>query len=125
MRLLTHNTLRCNRKDVIDGFPLTIRGAKCEIRESEPDAEFVQHMLPTLHWPALHGAAAAVGFDLLPPSAEAAAKLLAEDPAFVKVLHTVLMDLHVLEGTLVCPESGQEFPITDGIPNMILPDSAT
>jgi multifunctional methyltransferase subunit TRM112 len=30
------------------------------------------------------------------------------------------MDLHVLEGNLVCPDTGQKFPIKEGIPNMIL-----
>jgi multifunctional methyltransferase subunit TRM112 len=28
--------------------------------------------------------------------------------------------VEVVEGCLVCPESGREFPIKDGIPNMLL-----
>jgi multifunctional methyltransferase subunit TRM112 len=31
-----------------------------------------------------------------------------------------LFEIHVLEGMLVCPDTGREFPIKDGIPNMIL-----
>ena len=35
-------------------------------------------------------------------------------------LHRVLFDIHVLEGFLVCPDTGRQFPIKEGIPNMIL-----
>ena len=60
----------------------------------------------------------------------AAIKLIAEckeltakeaaDANFMQALHSVLLELHVLEGSLVCPESGRVFPISDGIPNMLL-----
>ncbi|KAH8047470.1 hypothetical protein JL722_13099 [Aureococcus anophagefferens] len=36
-----------------------------------------------------------------------------------KVEH-VLFDVHVIEGQLVCEESGQTFPIEEGRPNMML-----
>jgi multifunctional methyltransferase subunit TRM112 len=35
-------------------------------------------------------------------------------------LHHVLFEIHILDGELVCPESGRKFPIKDGIPNMLL-----
>jgi len=35
-------------------------------------------------------------------------------------LHRVLFDVHVQEGFLVCPDTGREFPVKEGIPNMIL-----
>jgi multifunctional methyltransferase subunit TRM112 len=35
-------------------------------------------------------------------------------------LYRVLYDIHVEEGFLVCPDTGREFAIKDGIPNMIL-----
>lgn len=35
-------------------------------------------------------------------------------------LHKVLLDLHILKGSLICPGTDRKFPITDGIPNMIL-----
>ena len=44
----------------------------------------------------------------------------AADANFMQALHCVLLELHVLEGSLVCPESGRVFPISDGIPNMLL-----
>lgn len=37
-----------------------------------------------------------------------------------KKLHHVLFEIEVMEGNLVCPESGREFPVMRGIPNMLL-----
>lgn len=43
-----------------------------------------------------------------------------EEEAFLKRLHKYLLEVHVEEGTLICPESGREFTIKQGIPNMLL-----
>lgn len=42
------------------------------------------------------------------------------DESILRALHFALFDLHVLEGALICPDTGRSFPIKDGIPNMIL-----
>ena len=39
---------------------------------------------------------------------------------FLKGAHQVLMEVEVMEGDLQCPESGRKFPISEGIPNMLL-----
>jgi multifunctional methyltransferase subunit TRM112 len=44
---------------------------------------------------------------------------LLEDDNILRVLHHLLFDMHLTEGELVCPESGQRFPVTNGIPNMM------
>ena len=41
---------------------------------------------------------------------------------FLQNLHIVLFDISIFEGTLICPESGREFPIERGITNMLLHD---
>ncbi|WAR31858.1 TR112-like protein [Mya arenaria] len=43
-----------------------------------------------------------------------------ENEEFLKKTHHVLMELEVLEGELVCPETGRKFPVSNGIPNMLL-----
>ena len=35
-------------------------------------------------------------------------------------LHTWLLDVYLVEGMLVCPDTGRKFPVKDCIPNMIL-----
>ena len=42
------------------------------------------------------------------------------DEATIEALHQVLFNVHILEGELVCPDTGRKFPIKQGIPNMIL-----
>lgn len=42
------------------------------------------------------------------------------DTDLLKRVHKALLEIEVIEGKLVCPESGREFPINNGIPNMIL-----
>lgn len=42
------------------------------------------------------------------------------DEAFLRLTHKLLLDVHVTEGALICPETGRRFPIHEGIPNMLL-----
>ena len=42
------------------------------------------------------------------------------DTEFLKKAHHVLLEIEVINGDLVCPESGRKFPLNDGIPNMLL-----
>lgn len=44
------------------------------------------------------------------------------DEAFLEKMHFVLQDILLMTGALVCPESGREFPVEKGIPNMLLHD---
>ena len=39
---------------------------------------------------------------------------------FLKKLHHVIMEIDVIDGDLECPQSGRKFPISKGIPNMLL-----
>lgn len=46
-----------------------------------------------------------------------------QDEDFLKKMHTVLLEYEVEEGELVCPETGRKFPISKGIPNMLLQET--
>ena len=35
-------------------------------------------------------------------------------------MHHALLDIHVIDAQLVCPETERPFPVTGGIPNMLL-----
>lgn len=125
MRLLTHNTMKNNTKDADGkGFPLRITAVEVKVVDN-PDAtnvgqreiDFVKHTLPVLDWPALVQGAAQLGIPTLPPQLT---EQLAQDPAFLQALYHILMNVHLVKGMLTCPASGREFPVTDGIANMML-----
>jgi len=58
-----------------------------------------------------------VGYAELPEAADAD---MLEDEAFARRFHHALLELHVMEGALVCPESGRKFVVHKGVPNMKL-----
>ena len=43
----------------------------------------------------------------------------AENTEFLQALHHAIMEVEVLEGHLICPETGKRFPIKEGIPSML------
>ncbi|KAK3087434.1 hypothetical protein FSP39_005879 [Pinctada imbricata] len=119
MKLLTHNFLTSNIiKGVTKGYPLQIMAEKVDVKEVEFNPDFVTKMLPKIDWSALIKAAKDVGHgDGLP---EAVIENPESNEEFLKAAHNALMQVEVIEGKLVCPESQREFPINNGIPNMLL-----
>jgi len=118
MKLLTHNMLMCNKKGVKQGYPLRILATKVELKEAEFNPEFIRHVFPKLEYRALLMAAESLGAaDGLPPTVNPG-DLDEED--LLRKLHNILLEIHIVEGMLVCPESGREFNIKGGIPNMLL-----
>ena len=120
MRLLTHNTLKCATKDVVTGYPLQLEIVNMEVRESDFNPEFISHIVLDLDWSAVLLAAEAVGMPGLPSELDPANL---EDNSFLEAIHHLLLDIHILDGFLVCPESGRRFPVKDGIPDMMIPES--
>ncbi|XP_036335619.1 multifunctional methyltransferase subunit TRM112-like protein [Rhagoletis pomonella] len=119
MRLSTYNFLTSKAiKGVKVGFPLKLTIAKKDIIESEFNPTFVERLLPRLDWSAIRLAAEVVDLgDDIP--AEQPTNI-AENEELLKKLHHLLLEIDVLEGQLECPETGRIFPITEGIPNMLL-----
>ncbi|CAL1546494.1 unnamed protein product [Lymnaea stagnalis] len=119
MKLLTHNMLTSNIiKGVTKGFPLKIVPVQVEIKDVDYNPAFVVRTLSKVDWPALHQAAVETGFgDGLP---ETLGENFQQDEELLKKIHNALLQVEVIQGELVCPESGRKFPITNGIPNMLL-----
>ena len=117
MKLLTHNLLRSNIKGVQRGYPLRIEVAEKAEVEAEFNAAFVVKMLGRLDWAGLRQGARDVAPEVELP--EQLTEALTADEAFLRKVH-VLLEVVVLEGNLVCPETGRKFPISKGIPNMLL-----
>ena len=117
MRLLTHNMLSSNIKGVTKGFPLRIEAEKVVEKEVEMNADFLRSMFAKIEWGALAEASLALGYSDLPAEADAA---MLDSDDFLRRFHHALLQLHLEEGALLCPETARRFPVTKGIPNMLL-----
>lgn len=119
MRLLTHNLMMCNRKQCSGGFPFKVVARETKMTESEFYPDMVRSMLGRIEYDALVATANSLGMSSLPP---AYTQSDLEDEMFLRAVHDVIMDFHVEEGDLVCPLCERKFPISMGIPNMLLHD---
>jgi len=134
MRLLTHNFLQCHKKGVANGFPLIIKPKKVKVEESPYNKAFVVSMIPKLQYDALVQALTWIREISHPPELTGPDSEMPEFPElpaalpmdyetdedFLQRLHRVINDIHLVDGALVCPVSGREFPVEDRIPNMLL-----
>jgi len=84
---------------------------------SDFSPELTARLLGKLDWAALRATVAALGIAELPAAPPAAPEA---DEAFLRAVHDLVMDVHVNEGALVCPNCARAFPIRKGIPNMLL-----
>ncbi|KAL6492861.1 hypothetical protein OROGR_032620 [Orobanche gracilis] len=117
MRLLTHNMLSSNIKGVTNGYPLRIEVEKVVQKEVDFNAGFLRNMFAKMEWKALVDASRTLGYFELPDEAESS---MLDSDEFLHKFHHALLELHLEEGALVCPETGRRFPVNKGIPNMLL-----
>ncbi|XP_042274818.1 multifunctional methyltransferase subunit TRM112-like protein isoform X1 [Thunnus thynnus] len=118
MKLLTHNMLTSHVKGVTKGYPLLIKASEVKVNDLEFNPQFISRMIPKLEWSALVQAAEELGHRQDLPSELVPDYQTNEE--FLKKVHRALLEVEVIEGCLQCPESGREFPISKGIPNMLL-----
>ncbi|KAE9609042.1 hypothetical protein Lal_00020109 [Lupinus albus] len=117
MRLLTHNMLSSNIKGVTNGFPLRIEVVKVEEKTVEMNTDFLKSMFVKIDWKVLVEASRSLGYSELPEEGDSS---FLESDEFLSRFHHALLELHLEEGALICPETGRRFPVTKGIPNMLL-----
>jgi len=115
MKLLTHNMLtsKC-LKGVTNGFPLKI--VANEVKEVSVDfnKEFIERIIPKMDWNVLCSAADQLGVQLPQQLSNEAT-----DESVLRQIHHALLEIEIINGELVCPETGRKFPINEGIPNML------
>lgn len=87
--------------------------------ESDFNEAFIARLIPKLDWNALRSTSAALGIANLP---EKVPDNFADDEGFLQSVHTLVMDIHIKEGALVCPNCSRKYPIKNSIPNMLLRD---
>ncbi|KAJ4960287.1 hypothetical protein NE237_020197 [Protea cynaroides] len=109
MRLLTHNMLSSNIKGVSNGFPLRLDVENSVSKEVEFNPDFLRNMFSKIDWKALVDAARSMGYAELPEEAPDSSMLDSDE--FLKKFHHALLELHLDEGALICPETGRRFPV--------------
>ncbi|KAG7529010.1 hypothetical protein FFLO_05833 [Filobasidium floriforme] len=120
VRLITHNMLTCHVKNCTkDNFPLVFENVELEVRPAEANLDFIKRFIPKLEWDALVQTARSIGEDSLPEQMPED-KATLESEEFLQKLHHVLMEIHVEEGQMKCRGCGHIYPISTGIPNMLL-----
>ncbi|XP_015272326.1 PREDICTED: multifunctional methyltransferase subunit TRM112-like protein [Gekko japonicus] len=122
MKLLTHNMLTSHVRPG-GGFPLRIQATEVKVNNLDFNQEFTARMVPKVEWGALVEAAESLGHRSDLPSEPIPDYEKNEE--FLRKVHHVLMEVEVMEGVLKCPDTGREFPITKGIPNMLLSEEET
>ncbi|KAL7419705.1 hypothetical protein Q5752_005621 [Cryptotrichosporon argae] len=116
VRLITHNMLTCHVKNCTkDNFPLAFSDVELVVRPAPENLDFVRRFLPKLDWPALVDTARALGDETLP---DAMPESWTKDQ--LRALHHVLLEIHVEEGNMTCRGCGHVYPVSNGIPNMLL-----
>ena len=136
MRLSTHNFLTSNREGVKEGYPLQLHVDQLRYTPEKYSQELVLTLLTRMDWPALKAGWESVRLcldslttedeeaDLPKVQADLANFQLAESAETqaedsLPLLHTLLLEVSVRTGRLVCPETAHEYEIKNGIPNMI------
>lgn len=119
MKLLTHNLLTSRfLKNVQTGYPLKLVVEKAEDIRTDYNYDFLQKMLKKIDYDAFKEAAKVCGQQVPETLPDASSPSLANEDD-LKAIHKALFDIEIITGTLVCPETGRKFPISDGIPNML------
>ncbi|CAO3666592.1 unnamed protein product [Umbelopsis vinacea] len=118
MRLITHNMLQCHVKNCNDNnFPLRLEEVEVELVEAEFQPAFLQNILGKLEWQAFVNTAMQLGNTSLPATIPDNAH---DNEEFLKAVHAALLETHIQQGKMVCPNCSHVYPIKDGIPNMLL-----
>jgi multifunctional methyltransferase subunit TRM112 len=111
----------CDVCSTTKGYPLRIAATKIVVEDSPLDFELVTKLLPKLNYPAIVAAVQEIADQADPKLPEIPDDLPEElDASVLEALHHVLFNIHIVEGELICPDTGRKFPIKQGIPNMIL-----
>lgn len=121
MKLLAHNLLMCNKKGcTINNYPLTIQASKVITKPNEFDEELLKHFLKKIDLNGLNSACRDINMlkvDLLTLTEEQK-----NSKEFLEYLNTILFETLIEEGSLKCKHCEREYPIKQGIADMVLMD---
>ncbi|CAG8484878.1 6860_t:CDS:2 [Acaulospora morrowiae] len=116
--------LQCHARGCnTNNFPLELSEVEIQVLETDYNPQFLRNMIPKLDWNALVVTAKKVGITAVP---DVLPETMNEDidENFLRNLHRILLETHVQQGKMTCPNCKHVYSIRDGIPNMLLNDEA-
>ena len=123
MKAITHNLLFCNKNTYINNeknFPLLIKSTKTEFITLEKDDIRNKSMCKKLDKNCLNEWCKNLNvykYDLTLQIEE-----LEKNEDFYTYLHHILLEIQIVEGSLVCLNCNREYEIKNGIPDFVLKD---
>ena len=123
MKAITHNILICNIKKCEESkknFPFIIIANKVENKHSKFDIELTKKLYESLDKEALNEFCKdlnMVKYDFTKIDDN-----IKKENEFWEYVHKVIDETLIIEGNLKCPNCQREFPIINGIPDMVLRD---
>lgn len=132
MRLLTQNMLQCNVKKCTQGYPLFLEQVQHEQENIEFNKEFLERLIEKIDWKAfqttLRNNLNWEPYIQTPPiysNADDSTETLGiqydeNNQEWWEWFHEFLLNRKIIHAKMTCPKCHHVFPITDGIPNMLL-----
>ena len=123
MKAITHNLLMCNKKtcNTTDkNYPLILKASNISYKDIEFDEEKTKIFFKKQDLKGLNAFTNYLGlqkYDL-----EKIDQSIQKQDEFWKYIHHILFETFVNEGMLICPNCKREYPINNGIINMVLND---
>ena len=120
VKLLTTNLLQSHIKGVKNGYPLGLSATEIKETNVDYDPDFLRATFGRVDYGVLKGHADSLGVGAELPGPDQVHEGLLNDEEFLRKLHHALLEVVVVQGELVCPETGRKFPISDCIANLML-----
>ena len=118
--------LKCNVKGVENGYPLVIQAEEVtEVEDNPFDLDFMRGLLKKINMKGLRSAIRDLQLDSIDElssdtDGDVDLEALLTNVSALENIHHLLFEINVETAKLICPETGREFNVNDGIPNMLL-----
>ena len=123
MKAITHNILMCNTKKFSGtdkNYPFIIKASNIQNREVDFDLERIQKIYNKQDKRGLNQYCK--DLNIFKYDFTTVDDSIKKQNEFWEYVHHVLNETIVNEGILICPNCGREYPIKNGIINMVLQD---
>lgn len=121
MKLFTHNLLKCNgKKCTTNNYPLKIIAKKLDTQQVTFNIEMMEKFLKKVDVNALMQGAKDIG--MLKNDYSNLKEEDSKNTELMKELHSLLFEVVLVDGELVCNGCGLTYPVKNGIADMVIDD---